>query len=91
VPARYGGEEFIVLISEASPRTSEIVAERLRNGIASLKTEYQGETISVTATIGMIFVDWENPATEDILKEVDEALYEGKAAGKNRVVERKRK
>lgn len=82
---RYGGEEFVILLPESSARLAAVVAEKLRKGIESLRIEYEGKQIPVTASLGI------STSTDDIidvmvvLKQSDEALYQSKENGRNRV------
>jgi diguanylate cyclase (GGDEF)-like protein len=93
VLARYGGEEFICLLPETGLKKAALVAERIRSAIESHPLEYQGSAISVTASFGVAAIEHNMDASESymshiqrIIKQADGALYQAKAAGKNRVV-----
>ncbi len=82
---RYGGEEFLVCLPAASQEAGLQVLERMRASIASLRlTAPSGERIPVTATFGLaqLSVDL---SVEESLDQADNALYDGKRAGRNRV------
>lgn len=78
--ARIGGEEFIVLLPETSVPEAQIIAERTRRAIEAMTTSAG----KVTASIGLTY--WRNDETAvSLVHRVDEALYESKASGRNRV------
>ncbi len=82
---RYGGEEFLVLLNKTTPLGSTIIAERIRENIASLQLkDSQGNSINVTASVGGSHL---HPGIDKntLVKEADEALYRAKEAGRNRV------
>ncbi|MCA9793917.1 MAG: GGDEF domain-containing protein [Candidatus Eremiobacteraeota bacterium] len=89
VLGRYGGEEFIVLIRHSPLNGALVLLERIRQAIAGkpfLVPTSDGErAITVTISAGLCAVDsdrhWEFP-----IKKADEALYEAKSQGRNRVV-----
>jgi diguanylate cyclase (GGDEF)-like protein len=86
--ARYGGEEFVVLLSHTSRADAMQLAERLRRGVRALGV---GHCVSqhsvVTVSIGGATVV---PRAEDspqtLVDGADHALYEAKAAGRDKVV-----
>lgn len=79
---RIGGEEFIIILPETTLAESEVIAERLRTQIAS--RPMTGE-IEVTISIGVSQCGVQEH--RDLCwKRADEALYEAKATGRNKVV-----
>jgi diguanylate cyclase (GGDEF)-like protein len=83
--ARYGGEEFAVIVPETDLKGAIQLADRLRTALASEEVELpNGNRISVTSSFGVAVKD-ALPRAEDLVARADEALYEAKGAGKNRV------
>jgi diguanylate cyclase (GGDEF)-like protein len=84
IPSRFGGEEFTILLPNTSRKTAWIVAERLRNSVASMKVPWDPPLPQVTISIGLVSFDKSTNATADeILHRADEALYQSKANGRN--------
>jgi two-component system cell cycle response regulator len=85
---RYGGEEFLVLLSGCDERSLLERAEQLRAKVAGTEVNIEGDSISVTVSIGAIFASGDEPqqTSEAILHRADEALYLAKQNGRNRVV-----
>ena len=82
--ARWGGEEFVVLLPDTDLAQASVVIERLRETIADSHLSFEGARIPVTMTLGVAqFAADEN--WHAIVARADEALYRGKAAGRNRV------
>jgi diguanylate cyclase (GGDEF)-like protein len=83
--ARYGGEEFGVIVPETDLEGAVELAERLRAALEAEEVELQdGTKLSVTASFGAA-VKGDLPGGENLVAAADEALYEAKRAGKNRV------
>jgi diguanylate cyclase len=83
---RYGGEEFVVVLPNEDIETAKIVAKRLQEVIEHRTVTIDGnKTINFTASFG-VAQKREGERFEDVLKRADEALYEAKRSGKNRVV-----
>jgi diguanylate cyclase len=83
--ARWGGEEFLLLLPETDLATACEVANRLRATAEARLSETAGLGDSVTLTFGVATFD--RPMRVDAcLKQADDALYAGKAEGRNRVV-----
>ena len=80
--ARYGGEEFAVLLSGKGGDTALQLAERIRARVAA--EEFVGGKVTISGGIA------EFPAhghtAEAVISSADEALYEAKREGRNRVV-----
>jgi diguanylate cyclase len=85
--ARYGGEEFVVIAPETDLRQSAVLAERLRTAIEA--DEYQnGDTkVKVTASLGVTAMnaDGESVQPTVLIKVADQALYQAKQTGRNRI------
>ena len=88
---RYGGEEFVILMPETNAENAKIVADRIKNAVENkvfLYTKGMDEAIFVTISIGGYeYIQGEKESDYfDIIEIVDEALYEAKETGRNRVV-----
>jgi diguanylate cyclase (GGDEF)-like protein len=84
--ARYGGEEFVMLLN-SEPREAEEALERIRSQIAG-RCSPGGDLLpqQVTVSIGVATLSDHTPTLERLIKAADEAIYNAKKAGKNRVV-----
>jgi diguanylate cyclase (GGDEF)-like protein len=83
--ARYGGEEFGVIVPETDLDGAIELAERLRVALEAEEVMLlDGTRLSVTASFGAA-VKGDLPGGENLVAAADEALYEAKRAGKNRV------
>lgn len=85
IVGRWGGEEFIILMSNTSLEQGLIAFEKLRSSIAKQTYRYKDQALSITATFGVTLINLDEPIDVSI-SEADKALYQGKRAGKNRVV-----
>ncbi len=84
--ARFGGEEFVMLLPNTDHPGAAIVAERLRERIANMTLQSGSSAIKVTISIGVVcFPATPAPGIDDFLRLADEALYEAKRGGRNRV------
>ncbi len=86
IVARYGGEEFVLLLAETDAAQARVMAERCRSSIESAKLLLYGSPVSVTASVGI--ADYPHEAVsriEELVDRADQALYEAKQAGRNRV------
>jgi diguanylate cyclase (GGDEF)-like protein len=83
---RYGGEEFIILLPETDPPVATALAQRLRLALEQQQMQYEGHIIQVKASFGVTGVVPSTTAVlDDLLRCVDQALYEAKETGRNRV------
>ena len=83
VVGRLGGDEFAVLMPETDAQVAEAAAQRL---VASLRNVFKG-TPSVTASIGVVACTATDASTDDLLRRADQAMYDAKKSGKDRVVQ----
>jgi diguanylate cyclase (GGDEF)-like protein len=84
--ARWGGEEFLFFLPETELEGGRIVAEKIRAEIASQVYPFKAHTLSVTMTYGVSVFNKDSMSIDDCIKKADQALYQGKAQGKNCVV-----
>ncbi|MCL1889810.1 MAG: GGDEF domain-containing protein [Desulfovibrionaceae bacterium] len=82
---RYGGEEFILLVPDVDKESVLNVAERIRQDICKTPIEYEGRGIPVSASFGIAYAAPVNNLGT-ATKSADEALYQAKENGRNRVV-----
>lgn len=83
--ARWGGEEFLLLLPGTELRAAEDVALRLRAVAEQRLAELGGLSRALTLTFGVASFA-PHASLGECLKAADEALYRGKAEGRNRVV-----
>lgn len=91
VIARFGGDEFVVLLPECDPPTAVQTAERLRHSVNATPVPDKSGAFQVEVTIGVATTAEGSSPVDDIgtlLRLADEALYEGKAKGRNRIAVR---
>lgn len=84
--ARYGGEEFALLLPETDSKGARAVAERYRVQVQAHKFGSEQEPLRVTISLGVSH--YPSPGIEtvdDIIRVADDALYQAKRNGRNRV------
>lgn len=87
IACRFGGEEFVIILSDCSADIVCKRAEVMRNAIAALNLEHGGRSLGkVTASFGVSFCQDGSLSPETLLRLADEALYQAKEAGRDRVV-----
>lgn len=84
--ARWGGEEFLLVFSKNDEDEAYQLAQKMLDDIRNLSVNYNGETLGVTMTFGVVAGDCDE-TMDELIKKADQALYEGKEAGRNRVVQ----
>ncbi len=81
---RYGGEEFLVVLNNCDASLSLSRAEQIRRAIAGAPVQTPWDPIPVTMSLGVLATkDCGLRSAEEIIHEVDAALYKAKAAGRN--------
>jgi len=86
IPCRFGGEEFVVILPGTNLEGAIVFAERLRRKCEAYPYPYGNEFLHVTISGGVIAIDSKHILTkDDLVKAVDEKLYEAKESGRNRV------
>jgi diguanylate cyclase (GGDEF)-like protein len=81
---RWGGEEFILVASQIQEERLRVLADKLRETIALHPFEVDGQSITVTVSIGATTVAVQE-SFETVFKRVDTALYKAKDNGRNQV------
>ncbi len=81
---RWGGEEFLLVGKKGTSTPMEIL-QQVRQAVNDYKFQYEGNELHMTMTIGVAWLEPEMNVDEWI-STADTKLYEGKAAGKNRIV-----
>ena len=84
-PARYGGEEFAVILPSCSPKESLLAGDRLRAAIAGSDLP-----VDVTASAGVATFPVHASDPQGLIRAADEALYESKRSGRDRVTRSRR-
>ena len=80
---RLGGEEFAVLTQEESANSAKYTGERLRSAV---EEHFASTPYAVTISIGITDLRPGDNGIGDMLKRADNALYEAKHQGRNRIV-----
>ena len=81
---RYGGEEFLIVLNNCNSNHAVVRAEEVRNGIANHPIQTILGPLPITMSLGVFASsDWNLNLVEEVLAEVDTALYRAKATGRN--------
>ncbi len=83
---RLGGEEFAAFLSNTDEKGAIIAAERVRLAFLDAAKVVDGLAIGATVSVGVTFSTNYKDEVDDLLARADEALYEAKNSGRNRVV-----
>lgn len=83
---RYGGEEFLIILPYCNKEVAEEIAnnikQKLNNNLFTLSNN--SKSIKITMTFGVTEFN-ENKNITSLIKEADDALYQGKTSGRNKV------
>ena len=82
---RWGGEEFLCLLPRVDGRQAQDVAERIRAEIAAAPVAHEERRIRITTSIGVASYPRDGAEPDALLAKADQALYEAKRAGRNRI------
>jgi diguanylate cyclase (GGDEF)-like protein len=86
MPVRYGGEEFTIFLPGTSIENAKVVGERLRATVESMKIPLLDKKDFISVTISVGFTERKDgDSVETIIKRADDALYNAKESGRNRV------
>src|SRR5699024_4825031 len=85
--ARYEGEEFVFVLPQTSEQEAKQIAESIRGAIESAEIYNGLSYVPVTISLGVATVENVHASkSTDLIERADEALYEAKRTGRNRVV-----
>lgn len=82
---RYGGEEFALVLRETPLRIAVEVAERIRSTIEKHSFIFDGKSIPVTISMGVVSLDSTCKSPDAFIALADKALYDAKNTGRNKV------
>lgn len=86
IACRYGGDEFVILLVDADLEVARRRAEELREGFGKMVVRHLNHKLdSVSFSMGLAAFPIHGATSEDLLAAADEALYDAKAKGRNRV------
>lgn len=86
VVGRLGGEEFLVVLPDTDLEAARQVAERIREQIAATDTRRWFEGAPLTISVGVAAAGPDGDSVSAMLRRADDALYDAKRAGRNRVI-----
>ena len=84
--ARIGGEEFLFVLTHNTETSASAVIERIRSEFSTMRFQFGGEAVTVTASFGV--AEFRREAVQDfesLVRRADKALFEAKRLGRNRV------
>ena len=83
--ARWGGEEFLFVLPDTEESNAVVLAEKVRETLATSLVELQQEKVVITASFGVAQIDFEQ-GLDKALTLADKALYKAKEKGRNKVL-----
>jgi diguanylate cyclase (GGDEF)-like protein/putative nucleotidyltransferase with HDIG domain len=88
IAGRFGGEEFAIVLPEAGPIEAQVLAERIRQTVATTNFEVPTSPapIHITMSLGVACFPQDTTTQTDLVHEADVAVYQAKLQGRNRVV-----
>ena len=86
MPGRYGGEEFATVLPDTDAKSALRVAERIRLATEKTLIRYEQLELQVTVSLGIAQLDERQDDYMAWISEADQALYQAKETGRNKVV-----
>ncbi len=86
IACRYGGEEFTLILPECSLRQAAVRAEEIRKRLKEYRSPSDHQASDLTVSIGVAAFDETTDRVDLLLKFADDALYQAKRDGRDRVV-----
>ncbi|WP_165360563.1 GGDEF domain-containing protein [Candidatus Chloroploca sp. Khr17] len=85
IACRYGGEEFLLVLFNTTPDNAAKRAEEIRQASAALCTQSEHGTVMLTISFGIATYPDHGNNVEELISKADQAMYQAKRAGRNRV------
>jgi diguanylate cyclase (GGDEF)-like protein len=86
IAGRFGGEEFLLILPETDGPDAMLLAERLRGTIERHRFSVGDLALTITVSVGVAtFPDRGISGHETLVREADQAMYQAKMGGRNRV------
>jgi two-component system cell cycle response regulator len=88
IACRFGGEEFVIVMPATRGDYACLVADRLRRHVAGAPFTAEGgaKRLDVTVSLGVVATEGPHDTADVLLRRADEALYQAKEQGRNRVI-----
>ncbi len=87
IACRYGGEEFLIILPDTSIENSLVVARKIKSGLSKLRFDsMRVKEVSVQVSMGVAAYQGESETSSDLIQRADQALYQAKQTGRNRIV-----
>ena len=86
VLARFGGDEFVLLFPETTLAEAHAVMERVRLTVTTQSVDVNRKLVALTISVGIAGLASTAMSLDTLIECADQALYQAKAAGRNRVV-----
>jgi diguanylate cyclase (GGDEF)-like protein len=83
---RYGGEEFAVVLPETNMKAAILVAERLKSHVSDVPIDTEAGKLTIQISIGVAGTNPEIKDLHSLIIKADQAMYQAKSEGRNRVV-----
>lgn len=81
---RYGGEEFLIVLNNCDPNSGFARADDIRTTIGDRPIQTDAGPLRITMSFGVLISrEWGHRPTDELLREVDAAMYAAKASGRN--------
>ncbi len=86
IVCRFGGEEFVIILPEIAKEVALERAELFRKKVSGIQMHFRGDPLrKISISIGLSMYPETAARGEDLIREADQALYQAKALGRNRV------
>lgn len=86
IACRFGGDEFVIGLPNVNLGDTVTFANRLREHFKLELSRFSSDDITISISIGVVTMVSSDRSYEDTLKRADDALYEAKRSGKDKVV-----